>query len=67
MSKEALEEKDIGNDLVGLLKMSLYGTRDAPAQWEAYLAKEGFKGVHAAVKANSTEGVETLTPVMAHR
>ena len=40
LPEEALEEKDMGKDLAGLLKMSLYGTRDAAVNWQREVAKE---------------------------
>ena len=44
---ESLTEEDQKQDMVGLLKMSLYGTRDAATNWQNEVAKEmhkwGFK------------------------
>ena len=44
---ESLTEEDRRQDMVGLLKMSLYGTRDAATNWQNEVAKEmlvwGFK------------------------
>ena len=44
---ESLTEEDRKQDMVGLLKMSLYGTRDAATNWQNEVAKEmhkwGFK------------------------
>ena len=44
---ESVTEEDRRQDMVGLLKMSLYGTRDAATNWQDEVAKEmqkwGFK------------------------
>ena len=39
LPEEALEEEEKGQDLVGVLKMSLYGTRDAAANFQREVAK----------------------------
>ena len=37
---ESLTEKDKKDDMVGILNMSLYGTRDAATNWQKEVAKE---------------------------
>ena len=43
LPSESLTEEDKKKDLVGVLNMSLYGTRDAATNWQKEVAKEMSK------------------------
>ena len=40
LPEEARTEEDVQQDMVGLLKMSLYGTRDAALNWQEEVGRE---------------------------
>ena len=58
LPEEALTDDERGHDLVGHLKMSLYGTRDAAMNWQEDVATRVARAVHGMKAKKHDEGYQ---------